>query len=303
MDERVKVQVRLLHVIDRPPLQHLYFLLSKESILSAMAKNGEVDNFKRRVQESLDHQREKSIKKYERMLENFKRAVDKDGMPRLNNTVDYIEFIQVKDDAEEAAEAQSEACAYTEVFTELYLKHIQHLRVDVELFYDQVMEKLTHKAGQCGIKNSKGDETQLLELGYLPTTEEWKRASKTENCVVTLGDWLRKQLPQEQKEYVSSIKIRYAADLKRAKLDQLRSRPYPKPMLKRQNGYLGFVYTVDDEPLMIEVLDRQNEHFQSMVRKLQEKSLKRKIKQEPDFVGLPIKKEKIEEKSEEKSES
>ena len=99
-------------------------------------------------------------------------------------------------------------------------------------------------------------------------------------------------------EYVNSIKVRYATDLKRAKLDQLRDRPYPKPMLKRQNGYLGFVYTLDDEPLMMEVLDRQNEHFQSMVRKIQDKSLKRKIKQEPGFVGLPIKKEKIEEKGE-----
>ena len=65
-----------------------------------MARNKEVDDFKRRVQESLDHEREKSIKKYERMLENFKRAVDQDGLPRLNNRVDNIEFIHVKDDAE-----------------------------------------------------------------------------------------------------------------------------------------------------------------------------------------------------------
>ena len=263
-----------------------------------MANNGEVDDFKRRVQESLDHQREKTTKKYERMLENFKRAADSDGMSREDDTVDEVNFIVVKDDADEAAEAKSEACAYTKVFAELYLRHIQHLQVDMELFYDQVMEKLTRKAGQVGTKNSKGDENQLLTLGYLPTSDEWKKATKIDKCVVTVADWLRKQLPREQMEYVNSIKVRYATDLKRAKLDQLRDRPYPKPMLKRQNGYLGFVYTLDDEPLMMEVLDRQNEHFQSMVRKIQDKSLKRKIKQEPGFVGLPIKKEKIEEKSE-----
>jgi hypothetical protein len=263
-----------------------------------MAKSGEVDDFKRRVQEFLDHEREKTIKKYEFMLENFKRAVDQDGLPRIDNTIDDDELISVKDDAEEEAEAQSKACVYTEVFAKVYLNHTQRLRVDMELFYDQVIEKLTHKAGQIGMKNAKGDETQLLALGYIPTSDEWKKAYKTDNCVVTIGDWLRKQLPRNQTEYVNSIKVRFAADLKRAKLDQLRNGACPKPMLKRQNGYLGFVYTLDDQSRMMEVLDRQNEHFQSMVRKIQEKSLKRKIKQEPDFVGLPIKKEKIEEKSE-----
>ena len=138
----------------------------------------------------------------------------------------------------------------------------------MELFYDQVMEQLTRKAGQVGTKNSKGDENQLLTLGYLPTSDEWKKATKIDKCVVTVADWLRKQLPEEHQPYANSIKVRFAADLKRAKLYQLRSRPHPKPMLKRQNGYLGFVYTLDDEPLMMELLDRQNEHFQSMVRKI-----------------------------------
>ena len=188
---------------------------------------------------------------------------------------------------------------YTDAFAELYLNHIQHLQVDMELFYKQVMEKLTHKACQIGIKNAKGDESQLLEVGYLPTPDEWKKAA---NGAVTVADWLRKHLPEDQTEYVRSIKVKFATELKRAKLYQLRSRPHPKPMLKRQNGYLGFVYTLEDEPLMIELLDTHNEHFKSMVSKIQEKSLKRKIKQEPGFVGLPIKKERIEEKSEEKSE-
>ena len=57
-----------------------------------MAKDGEVDDFKRRVQESLDHQREKTIKKYERMLENFKRAADSDGTSREDDTVDELNF-------------------------------------------------------------------------------------------------------------------------------------------------------------------------------------------------------------------
>ena len=262
----------------------------------------DVKDFTTRVQESLDHQRGKTTKKYERVLENFKRAADSDGVSRDDNMVDEVNFIVVKDDADEAAEARSEACAYTEVFAELYLRHIQLLRVDMELFYDQMMEKLTRKAGQVGTKNSKGDEKQLLALGYLPTSDEWKKAAKIDKCVVAVADWLRKHLPEDQTEYVRSIKVKFATELKRAKLYQLRSRPHPKPMLKRQNGYLGFVYTLEDEPLMIEALDTHNQHFQSMVSKIQEKSLKRKIKQEPGFVGLPIKKEKIEEKSEKKSE-
>ena len=291
MKERMQVHVRLLHMIDRPPLQQLFnFSVIDKRVPSAMAMSDEVEDFKKRVQGSLDRQREKTIKKYELMLENFKRAVDQDGLPRIDDTIDDDELIEVKDDVEEEAEAQSEACVYSEVFAKLHLNHIQHLRVDMELFYDQVMEKLMHKAGQIGCKNTKGDENLLLAVGYLPTSDESKKAKSD---IVTIGNWLRKQLPNEHQAYVNSIKVKFAADLKRAKLDQLRSCPHPKPMLRRQNGYLGFVYTLHDEPLMIEVLDMHSEHINSMVSKIQEKSLKRKIKQEPGFVGLPIKKERI----------
>ena len=144
-------------------------------------------------------------------------------------------------------------------------------------------------------ENPKDDEATLLAVGYIPTADEWKQVTKE---VVKVTEFLKNELPKDQVDFASSIRVKFQRDLKRAKIEQLQNGQHRKPMLKRQNGFMGFVYTWEDRPLMMEVMNQAKDDYTVMVRKIQEKSLKRKIKQEPDFVGLPIKKEKIEEKSE-----
>jgi hypothetical protein len=254
----------------------------------------EVEDFKKRVQELLDQQRVRNAKKFERMLVYFTAAADTDGLDRVDYTSGDEAIMYIKDDEEEASETRSQACVYTKIFTELYIKHTKHLRTDLEEFETTVIGKLSRKAGQFGHRNTKEDEDRLLAVGYLPSAAEWKQAVKVDKTVVKVTEFLKANLPSNQKEYVSSLRMKFQVDLKRAKMEQLQNMPYPKPMLKRQNGFLGFVYTITDEPLMMEVMNKSKEAYLQMIHKLQEKSLKRKIKSEPDFVGLPIKKEKTE---------
>ena len=219
------------------------------------------------------------------MLGAFQRAINEDGLARIDEDADNpvlvvddsdtVELIILQDHAGQAVEEQSTSCAYVEIFNKLYSKHTQQLKKDMAKFYSEALRKLKHKAGQFGHKNTEADEKDLLQLGRLPTSVEWQNATKIDKKVVTIAAFLAKNLPDEYKEYASSLKKAYAADLKEAKIDQLRSRPHPKPMLKVQNGYMGFVYVIDDEPLTMDVMNRSD--FEPIVRKIEERTMKRKI--------------------------
>ena len=250
-----------------------------------MATLGEVDAFEKRVQEALNVQREKIDIKYKDMLGAFQRAINEDGLPRIDDDADNpvrivddsdtVELVILQDHAGQVVEEQSTNCAYVEIFNKLYSKHTQQIKKDMAKFYTEALGKLKRKAGQFGHKNTKADEEYLLQLGRLTTGAEWQNETTFEKKTVTISAFLRKNLPDEYQEYANSLKKRYAADLKQAKIDQLRSRPHPKPMLKRQNGYLGFVYTTEDESLMMDVMNRSN--FEPIARRVQERILKRKI--------------------------
>ena len=239
-------------MIDVRPPQHLFlFSVIDKRLPSTMATLREADAFEERVQASLDHQRVKIATIYQNMLGAFQRAINEDGLARIDEDVDKlvpirddsdtVELIIMQDDEGQAVEEQSTNCAYAEVFNKLYSKHSQNLKKDMAKFYSEALGKLKHKAGQFGHKNTKADEKGLLELGRLPTPAEWQNATKIDKKVVTIAAFLAKNLPDEYQEYASSLKKAYAANLKEAKIDQLRSRPHPKPMLKVQNGYMGFV--------------------------------------------------------------
>jgi hypothetical protein len=79
----------------------------------------EVDDFRRGLQESFDLQRDKVVKRLERMTINFKRAIEADGMDRVDNTSDVTTPILVKDDEEEESDTQATDCVYNKIFDEL----------------------------------------------------------------------------------------------------------------------------------------------------------------------------------------
>ena len=259
-----------------------------------MAMSEEVEDFKKRVQESLNKQQKKTVNNFKCMMAKVQWAVAHDSFDR-DVVLPHPYTMFIKDDEEEASEARSKACVYTTIFTELYLEHTQHLMTDLKEITTRVLEDLSHKVCEIGHRNTKEDEQTLLAVGYIPTADEWKKVTKE---VVKVTEFLKNELPKDQVDFASSIRTKFQKDLKRAKIEQLQNGEHPRPMLKRQNGFMGFVYTLEDRPLMMEVTNQAKDDYNVMIRKIQEKSLKRKIKQEPDFVGLPIKKEKIEEKSE-----
>ena len=217
-----------------------------------MAMSEEVEDFKKRVQEMLNEQLKKTVSNFKSMMSQVQHAVAEDSFDR--DVTSYASTLYIKDDDEEASETRSKACVYTKVFADLCLEHTQHLRTGLEDVTKRVLEDMSHKVREFGHRNTKDDEETLLALGYIPTADEWKKATKE---IVKVTEFLKNELPKDQVDLTSSIRMKFQKDLKRAKIEQPQAGQHKKPMLKRQNGFMGFVYTWEDRALMMEVITKQ----------------------------------------------
>ena len=157
--------------------------------------------------------------------------------------------------------------SFTQTFAACFKEYKSNINECLKREYNATKSKMEHKAVRTGQMNNRADLDLLLSVGHLPLHSEWKKLAAAGETV-SITQFLNDQLEGEQKDYIASIRNPFQTAMKQAKIKQLKENPLlPKPMLKEQNKYVGFVYVLKDIPLMKAVLEKLAPHLAHLIEK------------------------------------
>ena len=232
----------------------------------AMTASKDLQDFERELKRAFDAQRAEMKEMVKGMFNALYRCSVTD-----EDAPDIGVFVSEDVAPDSVSECNS---SFTQTFAACFKEHKSNMTECLKSQYNTLKSKMEHKAVQTGKGNNRAEVDLLLSLGRLPLHSEWKKLAAAGETV-SITQFLNKRLEGDQKDNLASLRNPFQSEVKRAKIKQLKENPLlPKPMLKEQNKFLGFVYVKKDIPLMEAVLEKLAPHLAKLTEKCKDRKRK-----------------------------
>ena len=127
-----------------------------------------------------------------------------------------------------------------------------------------VVHVIQHKV-LCTAKPQRSDEERrLLDAGRALSSEEVEFLNELEN-IVQLSTWLDSRVRASTREARRKLLYAFRRDCKKARLEQAEDEESLVPLMWNQGGY-RIVYTMADEELLLDVLQKLRPKFEATMR-------------------------------------
>ena len=127
-----------------------------------------------------------------------------------------------------------------------------------------VVHVIQHKVLCTSKPQSSKEERRLLDAGKALTYDEVEHLHELEN-IVKLAPWLDSRVRATTPEARRKLLYAFRRDCKKARLEQADDEDSLVPLMWNQGGY-RIIYTMADEELLLEVLQKLRPKFDAIIR-------------------------------------
>ena len=127
-----------------------------------------------------------------------------------------------------------------------------------------VVHVIQHKVLCTSKPQSSKEERRLLDAGKALTSDEVEHLHELEN-IVKLSTWLDSRVRATTPEARRKLLYAFRRDCKKARLEQADDEDSLVPLMWNQGGY-RIIYTMADEELLLEVLQKLRPKFDAIIR-------------------------------------
>ena len=127
-----------------------------------------------------------------------------------------------------------------------------------------VVHLIQHKVLCTARPQSSKEERRLLDAGKALTSNEVEHLHELEN-IVKLSTWLDSRVRATTPEARRKLLYAFRRDCKKARLEQADDEDSLVPLMWNQGGY-RIIYTMADEELLLEVLQKLRPKFDAIIR-------------------------------------